>query len=250
MVHTTLMNGCEARITRDTTRLLFGDGSHWFYIEERCSSQCNGPICSRCATKTDTNVQSSRRFKHGLIGEPYPEKTHLFGSPWYIAKLKAYGHPSKESLEKAMQAQKKAHGSIALPSTSPSASPSTSLILPLKKSTRKRTPVSVIVEKEPSTASTASIASSASSTSISSIETSKKIPLMNMAPKISESSDDPLPVRGVSVRSFRPLHVRDIRYWKDSDGNIYECRNNKLGSCIGRWNEDLLEIEDIEPDNV
>ena len=63
-------------------------------------------------------------------------------------------------------------------------------------------------------------------------------------PKISESSEDPLPVRVVSQRNFQPLRIQETRYWKDSDNKVYECLDKKLGKFIGIWNDERQEIQD------
>jgi hypothetical protein len=44
--------------------------------------------------------------EHGLVSGPYMPKSHIFGSAWYLDKVKAYGTPHKDILEKAMEAQK------------------------------------------------------------------------------------------------------------------------------------------------
>ena len=208
------MSGCQARYTRDDTRLLFGDGSHWFYVEERCSLSCSGSTCQWCSLKTDTNVQSSRRFKHGLVGQAYPEKSHLFGSPWYLAKIRTYGEPSQESIEKAMMGQKKAQGTV--------------------QGTVQGTTQGTVQGTVQGT----------TQTTVTKTKTFIKKSEEKVIPKISESSEDPLPVRVVSQRNFQPLRIQETRYWKDSDNKVYECLDKKLGKFIGIWNDERQEIQD------
>ena len=106
---------CQGRITRDETKLQFGDGKHHFYIEERCDLPAIGTLCPRCDKsekngKKELKYQANRRFDHGLVSEKYTDTSHLFDSPWYHQKRKVYGEPSKETLAIAMRAKMKAVG--------------------------------------------------------------------------------------------------------------------------------------------
>ena len=87
------MSHCMSRITREDTKLPFGDGKHWFYLEEVCGQPTNSQQCDKCQKRT-TNVQSSRKFDHGIVGSLYTDISHLFGSPWYLSKVLAYGEPA------------------------------------------------------------------------------------------------------------------------------------------------------------
>jgi len=101
------MTRCLSRIANEAEKLYFGDKKHYFYIEFQCEFICDGEICHKCIKKKDTNVQGSRFFDHGLVTGAYTSKSHIFDSPWYHKSVKAYGIPSKDILEKAMEAQKK-----------------------------------------------------------------------------------------------------------------------------------------------
>ena len=102
---------CKSRITYESNKLLFGDNKHYFYQEFRCQTLVLDGVCAKCSVKTDTKVQESRSFDHGLIDENLTEKSHIFDGPWYLKYVRTYGEPSKEYIEVAMEAQKKARGS-------------------------------------------------------------------------------------------------------------------------------------------
>ena len=173
---------CLGRICREETKLLFGDGKHHFYIEERCNLLAIGPLCPKCDKsekngKKENKYQANRRFDHGLVGNAYTDNSHLFDSPWFRQKQKAYGEPSKESLEIAMRA-KKAAMSDSISSSSSSNS--------LKKVLRKSMTTTPLV-----------------------------------VPTCYETTDEPLPVREVERIVFTPFQKDGKSFWKCGE-KIYE----------------------------
>ena len=104
------MSQCLSRITYESEKLPFGDGKHYFYLELQCDRISDEALCNKCCLKRKTNVQESRFFDHGSVNGPYTENSHIFDTPWYIKSVKAYGTPTHEVLEKAMEAQSKARG--------------------------------------------------------------------------------------------------------------------------------------------
>jgi hypothetical protein len=104
---------CKSRITKESTKQLFGDTIHYFYLEMRCTGKSIGgyEVCASCIEKNQSCVtQASKKFDHGLINEPITEKSHIYGSPWYLAKLETYGNPTPDTEEFAMQYQNEARG--------------------------------------------------------------------------------------------------------------------------------------------
>jgi hypothetical protein len=183
---------CQGRITRDETKLQFGDGKHNFYIEERCDLPAIGTLCPRCDKgekngKKELKYQANRRFDHGLVGEKYTDISHLFDSPWYHQKRKVYGEPSKETLAIAMRAKMKAVGDL---SVSASSSVSASLVTPKK------------ILKKPVT-----------------------------VPTCCETTDEPLAVREVERVVFVPFEQDGKSFWKCGE-KIYENVNGYLGPAF------------------
>jgi len=174
---------CLGRITRDESKLQFGDGKHHFYIEERCDLPAIGPLCPRCDKgekngKKELKYQANRRFDHGLVGEAYTDTSHLFDSPWYHQKRKAYGEPSKETLEIAMRAKSKAMSDSSVSSGSVSSSSTPKKIL-------------------------------------------KKAPIPSVIPTCCETTDEPLVVREVQRVVFAPFEQDGKSFWKCGE-KIYE----------------------------
>jgi hypothetical protein len=103
---------CISRYTDDTYAQTFGDGRHKFYLEFRCNRPClkNMDCCAKCAEKSVTALQYSRRFNHGNVNEPIPDNSHIFGGKWYHDGLKKWSAPPSEIIEFALAYQKEARG--------------------------------------------------------------------------------------------------------------------------------------------
>ena len=90
----------------------FGDGKHRFYLESVCGSSISDPTSNLCAHCTgvvqQTKTQDVGTFPHGLVTGPYTKESHLYDSPWYLAKVGTYGTPSSTDIELAKMAQAKA----------------------------------------------------------------------------------------------------------------------------------------------
>jgi hypothetical protein len=101
---------CKKRITNQNLLVRFKDGKHRFYLEAVCGEPIvQGNLCTSCNSLVpQKKTQDVKTFDHGLVGEEYPPTSHIFESPWYETKVKAYGPPSNEELELAMEAKKRA----------------------------------------------------------------------------------------------------------------------------------------------
>jgi hypothetical protein len=100
---------CKKRLTYKTLLVRFGDGKHRFYLESVCGSSISDPTSNLCAHCTgvvqQTKTQDVGTFPHGLVTGPYTKESHLYDSPWYLAKVATYGLPSSNDLEMAKKAQ-------------------------------------------------------------------------------------------------------------------------------------------------
>ena len=104
---------CISRYTDDTYAQQFGDRRHKFFLEFRCNRPCikDMELCAKCVEKTaTTTLQHSRKFDHGNINEPIPDKSHIFGGDWYNQGVKKWGAPPSEIIEFALKYQKDARG--------------------------------------------------------------------------------------------------------------------------------------------
>lgn len=209
---------CQARITSLLQKLPFGDGKHYFYIENVCGNGCEGSICMKCSTKKEKALQTSRTFDHGLITEPYKEKSHMFDSPWYHKHLKMYGEPLEENLIKARAAQEKAKKGTFTPVLKPVETNTVKKVRKLKKPTPKPTIVTTIPDP--------------------------------CLPPV-ETMDEPLIVKEVLDIILRPKTIGDTKVWLDAvRGKVYQyLENGKRGTYLGRWNDETQSISTEAPDS-
>lgn len=104
---------CLARVTNDSLFEYFGDRHHKFYFEFRCNYPCfeNRDVCIKCLQKKiNCNIQTSRLFDHGMIYEPIPDHSHIFGGKWYQENELKWGLPPSEIIEYALEYQREARG--------------------------------------------------------------------------------------------------------------------------------------------
>ena len=128
------MPRCHARLTRWADRVKIGSSCALkAYV---CKAQADGLLCHDCSQRTPTHIRHQRRI-HGLLTEPIPHDSHIYGSPWYIQQVERYGQPPDEWVESAKAQQEvaeqwvedawKIRGPLpeALPEAVPSAVPTT-----------------------------------------------------------------------------------------------------------------------------
>lgn len=65
-----------------------------------CTTPANGSLCEGCARRpTDRGKHEPRR--HGLLTEPIPADSHIYGGSWYWRQVEKFGEPSAEWLADA-----------------------------------------------------------------------------------------------------------------------------------------------------
>lgn len=228
---------CLARITSEDLRLPFGDGKHWFYMENVCRNGCDEDMCEKCSKKTDTNIQGSRRFKHGLVSGSYTSETHIFDSPWYKKALKSYGEPLPEILEKAMDAQKRSRAGkkVAPPIVQEPVLSEEKEEKPIKEKKSRGRPKKVIeIVQAP--------------------VVKEKIIQKVSKDALVESMDDPLEVTDVIQVILKRLKYSGTEYWHDADREkIYSKGvDGKKGAYVGRWTGTIIDkdIPDSDEENL
>lgn len=208
-----------ARITYPHLKQHFGDGYHTFYMEVFCENVAeSGELCKLCVKKSDTRVQHSRRFDHGLVSGEISPHSHIFGSDWYHKKTATYGTPSQAVVELAMEVQRRSRNRIRNPPSTPQVAPKQKLIVRRK-------------------ASTPTSATSSDSSVMDQLHTSviKRTPSQE---SMAESMDDPIEVQTVVRIKLKACTVEDMDVWlDDTSGNVY-CRvpGKPRGAFLGTWN--------------
>ena len=97
---------CSSRIARG--KVLFGNNKNYFYVEGVCGRPVatSGYImCEACSHKSRAcRIMESRQFDHGLITEPIPYHSHIYGGKWYEEAVKKFGEPAPDMLKLASAA--------------------------------------------------------------------------------------------------------------------------------------------------
>lgn len=216
------MTQCLARITHPHLKQHFGDGFHCFYMETFCGNRIeSGEVCKGCVQKSNTRVQWSRRFDHGLVSGEVSPHSHLFGSEWYIKKVATYGMPSQAVIELAMEAQRRTRNRIRNP---PSVSTSESSPKPKPILRRKAT------------------TSSSSTSSDSSVMEQLHTSVIQRTPSqesMAESMDDPIEVQTVVRITLKATTMEGMDVWLDTvSGNVYRrVSGQPRGPLLGIWSE-------------
>lgn len=206
-----------ARITFPHLKQHFGDGYHTFYMETFCGNNVeSGELCKFCVKKSDTRVQHSRRFDHGLVSGELSPHSHIFGSEWYEKRTATYGTPSQAVVELAMEAQRRSRNRIAAP-------PSTAHSAPKK----------LAIRRKPSTPTSAT---SSDSSVMDQLHASviKRTPSQE---SMAESMDDPIEVQTVVRIKLKATVVNNMDVWLDDEsGNVYRRITGKQrGELLGTW---------------
>ena len=96
---------CVGRIAKVNGIRHFGNGKNRFYIAYRCTNEClpDSVCCRRCIDRGTDKIQSSGKFNHGLVTDPIPDHSHMYGGKWYKDGCIAWGTPSAEALQIAEQ---------------------------------------------------------------------------------------------------------------------------------------------------
>lgn len=268
---------CKKRITNQTLLVRFKDGKHRFYLEAVCGEPAsNGVLCSSCYTlKPQTKTQDVKTFDHGIVGEEYPPTSHIFESPWYTAKVKAYGPPSNEELELAMEARKRATAGTktkamkdlvaALAKTSPVQKP----VEPVQKVDSLQLPPVMTPEKTKREESTQNESTKKSTKpraprkkkdtdQPTNLEVHPEVKVQsNVITTIpetitmAETMDEPIKVNQVLRIILKNFTHNDVSYWRDSEREkLYKkTKDGKKGEYIGRWDSVEHKIVKEAPDS-
>jgi hypothetical protein len=278
------MSWCKKRITNKELLIRFADGKHRFYLESVCGGPIKeGNLCSYCLSlTTQTKTQDVTTFPHGLVTGKYTDESHIYDSPWYHKKVEAYGAPSKEHLELAMEAQQKARSGVRVKSlkdiftqihdTAKEEQPLEKEVTVVKDTVESQKPARK--PRKPKAADTPSEPVSEAQT----IEPQKKarkprakkteitpakeaampqVEEVNILKEIPaqaeyiENMNDIVTIDTVIKVYLKIFTVNGIKYFRDPEREkIYTIApQQRVGKYIGRWNAELEKIISDAPDS-
>ena len=98
---------CLARLTNwDKTGEAIGDSKMRASIVKLCANTpSNGLLCQECLSRPRDGKYQSRML-HGLLTEPIPAASHIYGGAWYWERVAKHGDPPTAWIEMAEEAQK------------------------------------------------------------------------------------------------------------------------------------------------
>lgn len=249
------MSQCRARILR--RRLPFGDGSHYFYLEDRCSYRTDSPgdtYCRACAGKDPLcRAQLSRKYDHGLVDGPIPVASRVYGGEWFAYYSKVYGAPTAEHLRQARAAADSLKRGDDEEDTEEMLGANKKLLrLPPKP--REQSKAAVEARKRKLQGELAGAGATAPS-----VETPESLTRRF----VEEPDDDPPIAQEVVEVVFRPFMRGGVKYWREDGGGdgggggggggggdgggaprlFLREREGCIGEYAGRWNTELRVVE-------
>ena len=244
---------CQKRITNQALLARFGDGKHRFYLESVCGTRVHeGKLCDHCkGVVPQTRTQDVGTFPHGYVCSEYTKESHIYDSPWYHAKVKAYGSPTPEVLELAMEAQKRAKGGrktktvadlITIPGVAVAAESAPAS--PKKEPVSKKAP-----RKSKKTEAEAPVVSVLQQ--LAELPKEQIITRVPSGTVLAETMDTPLEVEEVVRIMLRPFTHNSVQYWRDGQREKLYRRTKEggKGEYVGRWDSDVREIVRDAPDS-
>jgi hypothetical protein len=246
---------CQKRITSQDLLARFGDGKHRFYLESVCGAKVHeGKLCDYCnSIVPQTRTQDVRTFPHGYVSAEYTKESHIFDSPWYHAKVKAYGPPIAETIELAMEAQKRARAGrktkkvadlITEPQAEVAAAEATIAV------TQPSSPKKEVAKKTPRKSKKETVATPVLE-HLAAPPTEQIITRIPSGTVLAETTDTPLRVEEVIRVTLRPFTHNSVQYWRDTQREKLYRRTKEggKGEYVGRWDSDASEIVRDAPDS-
>jgi len=223
----------------------------------------DSPICEHCKSRpVDGKYQT--RMIHGLLTEPIPEASRLYGGPWYWMQVDKHGEPTnKEWLAAAIASQEAAEAAVDAAGVTRWTAWKVQRMSVKEMEMRKRKAEGAkakafaakaagagagpaAVAKAPSAAAVASSASGAGAAAVPGAA-KKAGTLLNIFYKVDkkyqEAPADPVMMETDSYR-IRKQKVGDIEVWISENGMVFDCEDGgKIGEWIGRYvNDEFVEI--------
>lgn len=222
---------CLGRRTNE--RLLFGDGKHYFYTEERCKRKTEGGLCSVC--DGSKNLED-----HGIVSETIPPLSHIYGSAWYDLKRTVYGNPSSDDMAKAKKAQEEAKTDV---TAKPEAISTPTTVEKKKRTFKVAAPVTAPSIEPPTTQAP-----------VKAKRQPKKVvevpPQQQTQPAAIESTEPPLQDLPCIIISVRKIEHAGRKYYLNSEKDkLYTVQpDGGVGKYCGRLDREKDRIADF-PDS-
>jgi hypothetical protein len=249
---------CKKRITNQDLLVRFGDGKHRFYLESVCAEPvAEGNLCAYCLrVVAQTRTQDVKTFPHGLVGGEYPQDSHIFDSPWYHKKVKAYGEPSKDVIDLAMEAQTKAKAGRKTKTVkdltggeTTVAEPEKAVAEPAKPKGRK--PKAEGAEEKPKKprVKKATLVEEPKQEVVK--EDTNVVTAIPETVTHVESMDDPIVVREIIKVTLKPFSHDGSNFWRDVEREkLYKrSKDGKKGDYVGRWDSARQRLVREAPDS-
>ena len=100
------MTRCHARLTQWDTRCRIGTSKMYALKVYICkNTPKEGVLCEGCSRRSRTTLKHEPRL-HGLLTEPIPLNSHIYGGIWYTKQVEKYGEPSQEWMVEAREQQR------------------------------------------------------------------------------------------------------------------------------------------------
>ena len=98
---------CLARLTSwERTGEAIGKSKMRASVVKLCKNiPSEGVLCQECSARPRDGKYQSRML-HGLLSEPIPAASHIYGGEWYWERVAAYGPPPTAWIEMAEEAQR------------------------------------------------------------------------------------------------------------------------------------------------
>lgn len=262
---------CKKRITNQDLLVRFGDGKHRFYLESVCAEPvAEGNLCAYCLRLTaQTKTQDVKTFPHGLVTGEYPQDSHIFDSPWYHKKVKAYGEPSKDVVDLAMEAQTKSRagrktktvkdltgGEVTDAATV--VEPEKTVAEPAKPrggdaeaptKPKGRKPKAEGAEEKPKKPRVKKAAEEPKQ-EVAREDTNVVATIPETVTHV-ESMDDPIVVREIIKVTLKPFSHDGSNFWRDVEREkLYKrSKDGKKGDYVGRWDSARQRLVREAPDS-
>lgn len=233
---------CQKRITNSDLTIYFEDGKHIVYLETYCGNPVYGfskqnQQCNHCESlKIQTKAQDLKSFPHGFVNDLYPSHSHIFDSPWYHEKVEAYGPPSKEDIDIAMEAQRRAREGKKTKSIK-------ELVATLFDQKQEEVvEEKIVLVKKPKLKIKREENQEQFTQAIPTQQPQSQQP--KPTPEFIETMDDPIEVNQIIKIQLKPINEE---YWKDETSNKVYVRTitNSVGDFVGIWDPESECVQDL-----
>jgi hypothetical protein len=195
---------------------------------------------------------------HGLLTEPIPEASRLYGGPWYWMQVDKHGEPGNKEWLAAAIASQEAAEEVVVAEAAAAAKPWTAWKVQrmgvkeveMRKRKAEGAKAKAFAAKAGAVAASASAGAAAppaAATKAAPALAKKAGTLLNIFYKVDkkyqEAAADPVMMETDSYR-IRKQKVGDIEVWISENGMVFDCEDGgKIGEWIGRYvNEEFVEI--------